>query len=158
MQQAGTHYVRPGASLPAVLLPADPSRLPGATRTEWLGLADDRGVPLAATTVKGPTLAAMTGSCWPRPRQAGSASLSGGPRSSSAPGVAGYFGIDVTLVRVITAVVSVMGGAGVLACLAAWILIPAEGEPNSMAGVPVIEGLKAPSPLWSGPCSPPELL
>ena len=42
----------------------------------------------------------------------------------------------MTLVRVITAVVSVMGGAGVLACLAAWILIPAEGEPNSMAGVP----------------------
>jgi hypothetical protein len=29
-----------------------------------------------------------------------------------------------------------MGGAGVLAYLAAWILIPAEGEPNSMAGVP----------------------
>jgi hypothetical protein len=29
-----------------------------------------------------------------------------------------------------------MGGAGVLPCLAAWILIPAEGEPNSMAGVP----------------------
>ena len=44
-------------------------------------------------------------------------------------------------------------GAGVLAYLAAWILIPAEGEPNSMAGVPR-EGLKAPSPLWSGPCSP----
>jgi hypothetical protein len=29
-----------------------------------------------------------------------------------------------------------MGGARVLAYLAAWILIPAEGEPNSMAGVP----------------------
>ena len=42
-----------------------------------------------------------------------------------------------------------MGGARVLAYLAAWILIPAEGEPNSMAGVPR-EGLKAPSPLWSG--------
>jgi hypothetical protein len=27
-------------------------------------------------------------------------------------------------------------GAGVLACLAAWILLSAEGEPNSMAGVP----------------------
>jgi hypothetical protein len=29
-----------------------------------------------------------------------------------------------------------MGGAGVLAYLAAWILIPAEGEPNSTAGAP----------------------
>ena len=29
-----------------------------------------------------------------------------------------------------------MGGARVLAYLAAWILISAEGEPNSMAGVP----------------------
>jgi hypothetical protein len=29
-----------------------------------------------------------------------------------------------------------MGGARVLAYLAAWILIPAEGEPNSTAGVP----------------------
>ena len=29
-----------------------------------------------------------------------------------------------------------MGGARVLSYLAAWIHIPAEGEPNSMAGVP----------------------
>ena len=27
-----------------------------------------------------------------------------------------------------------------------------------LAGMPAREGLKAPSPLWSGPCSPPELL
>ena len=49
-------------------------------------------------------------------------------------GVAGYFGIDVTLVRVIVAVVSVItGGAGVLAYLAAWVIIPAEGEKTSIA-------------------------
>jgi phage shock protein PspC (stress-responsive transcriptional regulator) len=43
-------------------------------------------------------------------------------------GVADYFGLDVTLVRVIVAVVSVLtGGAGVLAYLAAWVIIPAEG-------------------------------
>jgi hypothetical protein len=36
-----------------------------------------------------------------------------------------------------------MGGAGVLAHLAAWILISAEGEPNSMAGVPAREGLES---------------
>jgi phage shock protein C len=46
-------------------------------------------------------------------------------------GVAGYFGLDVTLVRVIWAVVSVLtGGAGVLAYLAAWAIIPGEGQKN----------------------------
>jgi phage shock protein C len=49
-------------------------------------------------------------------------------------GVAGYFGIDVTLVRVIVAVIAVItGGAGVLAYLAAWAIIPEEGEKNSIA-------------------------
>ena len=49
-------------------------------------------------------------------------------------GVAQYFGLDVTLVRVIVAVVSVMtGGAGVLAYLAAWVIIPGEGETTSIA-------------------------
>jgi phage shock protein PspC (stress-responsive transcriptional regulator) len=43
-------------------------------------------------------------------------------------GVAGYFGLDVTLVRVIWAVVSVLtGGAGMLAYLAAWAIIPSDG-------------------------------
>jgi phage shock protein C len=47
---------------------------------------------------------------------------------------AGYFGLDVTLVRVIWAVVSVItGGAGVLAYLVAWILIPDEGQKSSIA-------------------------
>ena len=49
-------------------------------------------------------------------------------------GVADYFGIDVALVRVIVAVVSVItGGAGVLAYLAAWVIIPAEGEKTPIA-------------------------
>ena len=49
-------------------------------------------------------------------------------------GVAGYFGLDVTLVRVISAVVSVItGGAGVLAYLVAWIIIPDEGQKSSIA-------------------------
>jgi phage shock protein C len=40
-------------------------------------------------------------------------------------GAAEYFGIDVTLVRVIVAVVAVItGGVGVLACLVAWVIIP----------------------------------
>ena len=49
-------------------------------------------------------------------------------------GVADYFGLDVTLVRVIWAVVSVItGGAGVLAYLVAWIIIPDEGQKSSIA-------------------------
>ncbi len=49
-------------------------------------------------------------------------------------GAAEYFGVDVTLVRVIVAVVCVItGGAGVLAYLAAWVIIPGEGEKTSIA-------------------------
>ena len=49
-------------------------------------------------------------------------------------GLAEYFGMDVTLVRVIVAVVAVItGGVGVLAYLAAWAIIPDEGEKTSIA-------------------------
>jgi phage shock protein C len=49
-------------------------------------------------------------------------------------GLAEYFGMDVTLVRVIVAVIAVItGGAGVLAYLAAWAIIPEEGEKTSIA-------------------------
>jgi phage shock protein C len=49
-------------------------------------------------------------------------------------GIAGYFGLDVTLVRVIWAVVSVItGGAGVLAYLVAWVIIPDESQKSPIA-------------------------
>jgi phage shock protein C len=49
-------------------------------------------------------------------------------------GAADYFGWDVTVVRVIVAVVSVLtGGAGGLAYVAAWAIIPEEGEKASIA-------------------------
>jgi len=49
-------------------------------------------------------------------------------------GIAEYFGLDVSLVRVIVAVVSVLtSGAGALAYLAAWMIIPDEGEKTSIA-------------------------
>ena len=49
-------------------------------------------------------------------------------------GVAGYSGLDVTLVRVVVAVVSVFsGGTGALAYLAAWLIIPGDGEKTSIA-------------------------
>ena len=46
-------------------------------------------------------------------------------------GAAEYFGIDVTLVRALVAVIT--GGAGVLAYLAAWAIIASEGEKASPA-------------------------
>ena len=49
-------------------------------------------------------------------------------------GIADYSGLDVTVVRLIVAVVSVItGGAGVPAYLAAWMIIPGEGENASIA-------------------------
>jgi phage shock protein PspC (stress-responsive transcriptional regulator) len=49
-------------------------------------------------------------------------------------GIAGYSGLDVTLVRVIVTVVSVItGGTGALAYLVAWMIIPSEGETTSIA-------------------------
>jgi phage shock protein C len=49
-------------------------------------------------------------------------------------GIADYSGLDVTLVRVIVTVVSVFtAGTGVLAYLAAWVIIPGEGEKASIA-------------------------
>jgi phage shock protein C len=49
-------------------------------------------------------------------------------------GAAEYFGIDVTLIRVLVAVVALItGGAGVLAYLVAWAMIPGEEEKASPA-------------------------
>ena len=48
-------------------------------------------------------------------------------------GLADYFGIDVTLVRVIAAVLFIMGGVGVLAYLVAWVITPEEGEKTAIA-------------------------
>lgn len=49
-------------------------------------------------------------------------------------GAADYLGVDVTMVRVIVAVVCVLtGGAGIIAYLVAWAIIPEEGESVSMA-------------------------
>lgn len=50
-------------------------------------------------------------------------------------GVADYIGVDVTLVRVLVVVLCLItGGAGVLAYVAAWVIIPEEGENDSIAG------------------------
>ena len=50
-------------------------------------------------------------------------------------GVADYIGVDVTLIRVLVVVLCLItGGAGVLAYVAAWVIIPDEGENDSIAG------------------------
>jgi phage shock protein PspC (stress-responsive transcriptional regulator) len=50
-----------------------------------------------------------------------------------AAGVARYLGVDVTVVRIILAVLTVVGGAGVPIYLAGWLLIPDEGATQSIA-------------------------
>jgi phage shock protein PspC (stress-responsive transcriptional regulator) len=49
-------------------------------------------------------------------------------------GVARYLGVDVTIVRIIFAVLAVVGGVGVPLYLAGWLLIPDEGAEQSIAG------------------------
>jgi phage shock protein C len=50
-----------------------------------------------------------------------------------AGGIAGYLGADVTLVRVIIAALALFTGAGAALYLAAWLLIPADGDEESIA-------------------------
>jgi phage shock protein PspC (stress-responsive transcriptional regulator) len=51
-----------------------------------------------------------------------------------AAGIAQYLGADVTAVRIILAVLTIVGGAGVPIYLAAWLLIPDEGSEQSIVG------------------------
>jgi len=48
-------------------------------------------------------------------------------------GLADYTGIDVSLIRVIFAVLTLFGGVGAIAYLIAWALVPEEGEKVSIA-------------------------
>jgi phage shock protein PspC (stress-responsive transcriptional regulator) len=48
-------------------------------------------------------------------------------------GVADYLGVDTTIVRVAFAVFTFLGGAGIPAYLACWLLIPEEGSDQSIA-------------------------
>jgi phage shock protein PspC (stress-responsive transcriptional regulator) len=48
-------------------------------------------------------------------------------------GLADYFGIDPTLVRLAFALLTVFGGFGVLLYLCAWIVIPDETDGTSIA-------------------------
>jgi len=50
-----------------------------------------------------------------------------------ASGIARYLDVDVTIVRVIFAVLAFVGGAGIPIYLAGWLLIPEEGAESSIA-------------------------
>jgi phage shock protein C len=48
-------------------------------------------------------------------------------------GLAAYSGLDANLIRVIFLVACLFGGIGALAYLVAWVVIPEEGEKESIA-------------------------
>ena len=50
-----------------------------------------------------------------------------------AAGLARYLNADVTLVRIAFAALTLMSGAGAVLYAAAWLLIPADGEDESVA-------------------------
>ena len=50
-----------------------------------------------------------------------------------AGGIARYLNVNVTLVRVMIAALVAFSGAGAALYLAAWLLIPADGEDQSVA-------------------------
>lgn len=50
-----------------------------------------------------------------------------------AAGIAGYLGVDVTIVRIAFVVATLLGGAGIPAYLACLLLIPEEGSDISLA-------------------------
>ncbi len=51
-----------------------------------------------------------------------------------AGGIARYLNADVTLVRAIIAALALFTGAGVAVSIAAWLLIPGDGEDQPAAG------------------------
>jgi phage shock protein PspC (stress-responsive transcriptional regulator) len=57
-----------------------------------------------------------------------------------AAGIADYLDVDVTIVRIVFAVLTFIGGAGVPLYLAGWLLIPEEGSDRSLAA-DIVESL-----------------
>lgn len=50
-----------------------------------------------------------------------------------AAGIAEFFDVDVTIVRIAIAVLTVFGGAGLALYVAGWLLMPNEGTDRSIA-------------------------
>jgi len=61
-------------------------------------------------------------------------------------GLAAYLGTDATIIRLGFVAMTILGGFGLPLYILAWVIIPAEGEPDSI-GERLIAGLnKKPSP------------
>ncbi|MEU5876405.1 PspC domain-containing protein [Spirillospora sp. NPDC047279] len=59
-------------------------------------------------------------------------------------GAAGYLGVDANILRLALAAFSIFGGAGVALYAVAWVLIPEEGAPTSIAEDLVQKGKESP--------------
>jgi phage shock protein PspC (stress-responsive transcriptional regulator) len=59
-----------------------------------------------------------------------------------AVGIARYLGVDATVVRIVLAALTIVGGVGVPIYLAGWLLIPEEGRNQSIAS-DLIQSLQA---------------
>jgi phage shock protein PspC (stress-responsive transcriptional regulator) len=68
--------------------------------------------------------------------------LEGRMLAGVAAGLAGYFGVDVTIIRIAFVVLTVVGGAGIPLYLAGLLLIPEQGSDQSIAGS-LIESLQS---------------
>jgi len=68
----------------------------------------------------------------PAPRQL-RRSADGKMLGGVAGGIADYLNADVTVVRVIIAALTLLNGVGLALYLAAWLLIPEDGEEQSIA-------------------------
>ena len=84
---------------------------------------------MSATTADAPSATSTDQSETGQLRRSGDERLLAGV----AGGIARYFNVDVTLVRVIIAALALCTGAGAALYLAAWLLIPADGEDESIA-------------------------
>jgi phage shock protein PspC (stress-responsive transcriptional regulator) len=69
----------------------------------------------------------------PRPAQALSRPTHDRMLAGVAAGIARYLNVDVTVVRVVFAVLTVVGGAALPIYLAGWLLIPEDGADQSIA-------------------------
>jgi phage shock protein PspC (stress-responsive transcriptional regulator) len=80
-------------------------------------------------------------------------SLDGRILGGVAAGLARYFSVDVTHVRIAFVALSFLGGAGVPLYLAAWVLIPADGSAIAIADEVlnhVCSHLSRPAPRFPG--------
>ena len=67
------------------------------------------------------------------PRRTLSRPVEGRMLGGVAAGLAEYLDIDVTVVRILFAVLTLVGGAAIPVYLAAWLLIPEDGADESIA-------------------------